>query len=289
VDRKLVALTKDFIEKKLSDLENEYVDFLLKHFAEWKSLAQASQRLLGGETVREEEVPTGYILEFRMLREVLKMEAAGKFDWNNPALRECFEQFVTSDYYKLWGKTITRISLRLAAMSGAKTLVEIGAGRGNLTEIMVKEIAASREPINFIVTDVDPIILESMQKLKNSYPHTHIEALLWDIKKLPPEELIQKIQHPCLIYERASIMYTNIPAIKNMARIADSVVLGDMFNYTGELYAYDEINKKIGGRPLFYSEIKPIVDECFREHFMFDVRAQQVLKYPSTTILIAWK
>jgi hypothetical protein len=128
-----------------------------------------------------------------------------------------------------------------------------------------------------------------MEKLKSNYPQINIETLLWDIKETPSQELIEKIQHPCLSYERASIMYANIPAIENIARIADMVVFGDMFNYTGKLYAYDEIPKKIGVQPLFYSEIKPLLDKCFREHFMFDLRAQEELKYPNTTMLIATK
>jgi uncharacterized SAM-dependent methyltransferase len=217
------------------------------------------------------------------------MEEKGKFDWGNPQLREIFGQLAQSPLYKLSGETITKISLRLADCAGVKTLVEIGAGRGNLTAIMLQQIAASNLPLQLIITDVDPIVLESMEKLKSNYPQITIETLLWDIKEPPPQELLEKVQSPCLAYERASIMYANIPAIENIARIADMVVFGDMFNYTGELYAYDEIPKKIGVQPLFYSEIKPLLDKCFREHFMFDLRAQEELKYPSTTMLIATK
>jgi hypothetical protein len=91
------------------------------------------------------------------------------------------------------------------------------------------------------------------------------------------------------MYERASIMYSNIPALENMASIADIVVFGDMFNYTGELYAYDAISEKIGGKPLFYSQILPLMEKHFSGHFFFDLRAQEALGYPSTTILIGWR
>ena len=84
-------------------------------------------------------------------------------------------------------------------------------------------------------------------------------------------------------------MYANIPSIENITRFSDMVVFGDMFNYTGKLYAYDEISKKIGALPLFYSEMKPILERCFSEHFMFDQRAQEELNFPNTTMLIGLK
>ena len=91
------------------------------------------------------------------------------------------------------------------------------------------------------------------------------------------------------MYERASIMYSNFPAIENMAALADIVVFGDMFNYTDELFAFDKIAEKIGGKPLFYSQIKPFMEKHFTDHFFFDLRAQEALGYPSTTILIGWR
>ena len=84
-------------------------------------------------------------------------------------------------------------------------------------------------------------------------------------------------------------MYTTLPAIRNIARVADIVVSGDLFNYTGALYGYDEIFKKLGVYPLFYRDAKPLLDECFRDHFFLDARAQQEIGFPNTTILIAFK
>jgi hypothetical protein len=282
-------LNQELIKERLSDLEKKYVDFEVEQFAGWENSEKANDRLLHGEEVSEEGVPDSYILEFRMLREVIKMETTGKFDWNNPVLKESFEHFAKSPHYKLWGETITKSSLRLSEYMGVKTLMEIGTGRGNLTEIMLKQLDEYNHPINLIVTDIDNVVLESINKLRSKYPQTSSRTFLWDIKEPPSEELLNQIEHPCLVYERASIMYASIPAIENIARIADIVVFGDMFNYTGKLYSYDEISKKIGGRTLFYSEIKPILDKYFREHYMFDLRAQQKLNYPNTTILLAWK
>jgi len=262
---------------------------LVKHFGEWEKWAGASQKMLDGEKVGEEEIPTDFVLEFKLLRTVLEMEATGKFDWNNPQLREHFGQLAQSPFYTLWGKTITQISLKLAECVGVKTLVEIGAGRGNLTEIMLQQLSELNLPIHLIVTDANPIVIENMEKLKTNYPQIEIDTLIWDIHQPPSTELREKVKHPCLSYERASILYTNIPSIENITRFSDMVVFGDMFNYTGKLYAYDEISKKIGAFPLFYSEMKPILNKCFSEHFMFDQRAQEELNFPNTTMLIGLK
>jgi hypothetical protein len=282
-------LTKEILQSKLADLEKTYVDFCLKQFGSWKDFALATRRIYKGEAVDEADVPASYLHEFRMLREVLKMEATGKFDWTNPVLKESFSHFVTSDYYKIWGATITEISLRIAQLAGVKTLVEIGAGKGNLTEIMITRLDKAGMTIPLIVTDVSPAVLENIGKLKNRFQHLPVATMAWDIKEQPPAEFVQMIQHPCLMYERASIMYSNIASIENMAAIADIVVFGDMFNYTGELDAYDDIAKKIGGEPLFYSGIRLLMEKCFQDHFMFDLRAQEALGYPSTTILIGWR
>ncbi len=134
-----------------------------------------------------------------------------------------------------------------------------------------------------------PAVLENIDKLAAGHPGIAMRTMPWDITQPPPLALLEAIERPCLIYERASIMYSNIPALENMASVADIVVFGDMFNYTGELYAYDSISEKIGGKPLFYSQIRPLMEKHFSGHFFFDLRAQEALGYPSTTILIGWR
>jgi hypothetical protein len=284
-----MKLTKESLQKKLADLEKPYVAFLIDQFAGWRSFADATQRLLDGRPVSEADCPESYLHEFRMLREVLAMDTTGSFDWNNPVLRESFAHFAVSPFYRIWGDTIARIALRLAEEAGVKTLVEIGAGRGHMTDIMVKQMVAEDCRLPLVVTDVAPAVLENIGKLAAGYPGIAIRTLPWDITRQPPQALIEAVTRPCLIYERASIMYSNIPALENMASIADIVVYGDMFNYTGDLYAYDSISEKIGGKPLFYSQIRPLMEQHFTDHFFFDLRAQHELAYPSTTVLIGWR
>ncbi len=41
-------LTEELVKEKLADLEQEYVDYLIDHFAEWETWAKASKRVADG-------------------------------------------------------------------------------------------------------------------------------------------------------------------------------------------------------------------------------------------------
>lgn len=284
-----MKLSKESMRQNLADLEKPYVAFLCEQFSLWRRFAEITQQLMEGKAVSDTDCPGPYLHECKMLREVLAMEATGSFDWNNPVLKESFAHFATSPFYMMWGETIAKVALRLAQEAGVKTLVEIGAGRGHMTDIMARQMAAEGCSLPLVVTDVAPAVLEDIEKRRSRYPEQALQTMAWDITQPPPAALLAAAEQPCLMYERASIMYSNIPALENMAAVADIVVLGDMFNYTGELYAFDAISEKIGGKPLFYSQIKPLMERLFADHFFFDLAAQEALGYPSTTILIGWR
>ena len=282
-------LTKGAIKEKLADLETRYCSFMMEHFACWEQWAEQSGRLLAGKEVPEDEVPEPFRFEYRMSKVVMEMEATGAWDWKNPKLRKVFEEAAENPLYQLTAETITESAIRLCGEAGVKTLIEVGAGKGHLTSFMAGKLAGQDSSIKLIVTHTDQLILQNIDKIKSDYPRLNLETLQWDINQPPAQALMEKIERPCLVYERASIIYTTIPAIKNIASFADIVVFGDLFNYTGALYGYDEIFKKLGVVPLFYREVKPILDECYREHFFLDARAQQAIGLPNTSILIAVK
>jgi hypothetical protein len=282
-------LTQEAIRATLSDLENRFCSFMMEHFACWKQWAEQSDRLLAGTAVAEDEVPESFRFEYRLTKVVMEMDAAGAWDWNNPKLRKVFEEAAGNPLYRLMAETITESAIRLCAAAGVKTLLEVGAGKGHLTGVMAGKIAETGGSLKLIVTDTNPAILQNIDAIKSRHSSLNLVTEQWDINQAPPQALLHKIEQPCLVYDRASIIYTAIPAIKNIAGLADAVVFGDMINYTGQLYGYDEIFKKLGVFPLFYRDLKPVLDECFREHFFLDARAQQETGFPTTSILIAYK
>jgi len=282
-------LTKDLIKEKLADLESRYCSFMKEHFACWKQWAEQSDRLLAGTAVAEDEVPESFKFEYRLTKVVMEMDAAGAWDWNNPKLRKVFEEAAGNPLYRLMAETITESAIRLCDEAGVKTLLEVGAGKGHLTGVMAGKLAEKNSSIKLIVTDTNPAILQNIDAIKSQHSGLNLVTQQWDINQSPAQALLEIVEPPCLVYDRASIIYTAIPAIKNIAGLADIVVFGDMINYTGELYGYDEIFKKLGVYPLFYRDVKPVLDECFREHFFLDARAQQETGFPTASILIAFK
>jgi hypothetical protein len=282
-------LTPQLIKNTCSDLEEKYVAYLISHFGQWRVWAEASQRVADRQPVSEQEIPEAFRTEFKITKVIVEMEALGKFDWNSPVLRQLFGELAQGSFYRFFGDTITKIALRLAQSAGVKTLLEIGAGRANLTKIMLDQMAAMNISLPLVTTDSQPVILDNMATLKAEYPMADMAALLWSITDPPPDELIQNAAHPVLVYERYTMNYANVSAIKNIARVADILVLGDWFNCTGELFAYDEVFKKIGAMPFFFKDIKPLLDEHFPNQHVFDQRAIDAINLPNITLLIAWK
>jgi hypothetical protein len=282
-------LKEELLKANLADLEEKYVDHLIKRFGEWELWAEASQRIANREEVKDDEVPEVFHTELKMMRVILEMEDLGKFDWNEPRLSQLFAEVTQDPFYIFFGGMITEISLRLADLAGVKTFLEIGAGRAHLTGIMLKQMREKRKSIPLVATDAQPIILENIGKLKNEYPHVNLETLIWNIVEPPSDELLAKVTSPTLLYERYTLNYANFRAIENIAKVADILVLGDWFNHTGRLYAYDEVFKKIGANPLFYKDVKPLLDDCFPNQYIFDQRALEAIKLPNITLLIAWK
>jgi len=282
-------LAIEAIKENLADLEDRYCRFMMEHFGCWEQWAQQSALLLEGRDVSEDEVPAPFRFEYRMTKVVLEMDADGAWDWKNPKLLKVFEEAAGNPLYRLMAETITESAMRLCGQAGVKTLLEIGAGKGHLTGVMAGKLADHDSPVRLIVTDTDLAILQNIEKITGTHPRFTLETMQWDIKQPASQALVERVEAPCLAYERASILYTAIPAIENIARLADIVVFGDMFNYTGALYAYDEIFKKLGAFPLFYREVKPVLERCFREHFFLDERAQREIGFPNTSILIAFK
>ena len=282
-------LTEAVLKEKLADLEQQYFDHVVERFAEWEVWAKASQRIADGEEVRDDEIPQAFHAELKMMKVILEMENLGTFDWNNPKLRKIFGEIVKEPFYLFYGGMVTAIALRLADIVGGKTFLEIGAGKANLTNIMLQKMSEHGTMFPLVVTDAQPVILDNIKGLKDNYPQANLETLLWDIVDTPSDELRSKVVPPTLLYERYTLNYATLKAFENIAQVADVLILGDWFNHTGKLYAYDEVFKRIGAQPLFFSDVKPLLDTYFPNYYIFDQRAIDAIKLPNITLLIAWK
>ncbi len=282
-------LTKQTVKEAVADLQERYVAFMLENLADWRRWARASDRMEAGERVEKSDIPAFFHSEYEWARIVIEMDSQGQFNWNDPRIAKLFAQAAQTPFYRLWGETITEISLRLADIAGVRSLLEAGAGRANLTSAMLHKMSERNSSLPLITTDAHEAVLQNIEKLRNDHPSIRQETLVWDVNTPPPEALLEKIEKPALLYERASLTYANYTCIRNCAAVAEVLVLGDYFNYTGELFAYDRIFDKIGVKPLMYRDAKTVLDECFPNRHIVDQEVTDTLGLPNVSLIIAWK
>ena len=282
-------MTSEIIEKALRAIQADYVDFLLEHFSQWHKWAEISNRMEAGEKIEKNEVPLFFQKDYEWIKYLSEKEPGTGFDWKDPVLANLFSGTAETPYYKLWGRTISSSALRLGKIIGAKTLLEIGAGSGSLTRIMLERMEEEDRFIPIVLTDSNPSVIDAMRQLKTDHPNIIKEACIWDINEKPGNEIRDFLEPPVVIYERASFNYSNYASLRNIAVAGDLFVFGDFFKYRNKLFGYDRLSEKIGLKPLMYSAFKNLLDELNLYDYLFDLEATEKLGYPDVTMIIAWK
>jgi hypothetical protein len=284
----MYMITRKQVEQAVTGWQERYVVFLSEHAAQWRTWAEQSDSMVAGAEVRLEDVPDFFKPDYGWAEVVLDMSSQGEFNWNDPRIAELFAQAVQTPFYKMWGETIVGISLALADSAGIASLVEMGAGRGNLSAHMLASLQEKAMGQPVVITDTHETVLENLAGLQQKFPNRSIETVLWDVNNPAPKQ-VAGLSTPVLLYERASLTYANFAAVENLAQVADVMVLGDYFNYTGELFAYDRIFEKIGLKPLMYSDVKPILQSCFSDHMIVDLQVHETIALPNVSLIVAWK
>ncbi len=281
-------ITETQIEQAIAGSRERFVEFLCEQAAPWRTWAEQADSMVAGEQVTIEDVPDFFKSDYEWAEVVLDIGAQGRFDWNDPRIAGLFAKAVQTPFYRLWGEVIVDTALALIKTAGIASLVEIGAGRGNLSAGMLEGLQARGMDHPLVITDAHVTVLDNLSGMQQRYPDRRLDTVVWDVNEGAPLQLAD-LSAPVLLYERASLTYANFKAIENLAQVADIVVLGDYFNYTGELFAYDLLFEKIGLKPLMYSDVRPVLDRCFSEHIIVDREVQARIGLPNVCLIIAWK
>jgi hypothetical protein len=281
-------ITRTQVEQAISGSRERFVEFLCEQAASWRIWAELADSMVAGEKVTIEDVPDFFKSDYEWAEVVLDMGTQGRFDWNDPRIAGLFAKAVQTPFYRLWGEVIVATALALIKTAGIASLIEIGAGRGNLSAGMLEGLQAHGMDQPLVITDAHATVLDNLAGLRRMFPDRRLETVVWDVNQSAPHQL-EDARAPVLLYERASLTYANFKAIENLAQAADIVVLGDYFNYTGELFAYDLLFEKIGLKPLMYSDVRPVLDSCFSEHIIVDREVQTRIGLPNVCLIIAWK
>ena len=277
------------VEAHFSAQQQTYVAFMCEHLQGWREWALASNRMEQGEQVAKDTVEPFFHTEYEWMRIALEMDARGSFDWNDPRLGKLFAAAAQTEFYRFWGDQITAIALAFADLINAGSLLEVGAGRGNLTAPMLEKLGKRPHPLPLVLTDAHETLLEQLPRLSAQYPAVPLQAQLWNFCEATPAALREALTRPVVAYERASLTYATIGALENLASVADAVVLGDYFNYTGELYGYDRISSRVGLKPLMYADARPLLDKLFDQVWEFDQAATEALGVPNISLVLAWR
>jgi hypothetical protein len=282
-------LSVDEVQRGLKDIEENYTRHLIEHFGEWKKWAEQSDRMYAGEEVKEEEVPQVFQIEMRVVKVIKEMEALGEFDWGNPTLKLLFAEMASGPFHRYFGGIIADIVLKLSKITAASSLIEIGAGDGRLTELLLARMREKKLSLPLLITDSKPVVETAALKLKEQYPEISLQSFVWDITKPPTGEMDKKITHPAILYERYGLTYTNYQAIDNLAQVGDILVLGGFFNNTSDIYGYDKIFAKIGVKNLLLSEVEKKLREHYPNIYVVDRKVTETIQFPNTTLLLAWR
>ncbi|HUT83956.1 MAG TPA: hypothetical protein VMX95_04835 [Thermodesulfobacteriota bacterium] len=282
-------VSMDEVKKGLRDIEENYTRYLISHFREWKKWAEQSDTIYEGREVKEEEVPPVFLTEMRIMKVIKEMETLGEFDWNNQTLRLLFSELSSGPFYTYFGGIIAHITIELAKLCKASHLVEVGAGDGRLTEILLARMKERNVQIPLLLTDSKPVVEVASTKVREKYPAMEIESMIWDIMKPPSTEMLTRISHPSIIYERYSLTYTNYQAIANLAQVGDVLVMGGWFNNTGAIYGYDKVFAKLGFKSLLLEEIEKKLKEHYPCIYALDRAVKEAIDFPNTTLLLAWR
>jgi len=282
-------LSMDDVRAGLKDIEENYTRHLTTHFGEWKTWAEQSDRMYAGEEVKEEEVPQVFQTEMRVVKVLKEMDELGEFDWNNPTLKLLFAELASGPFHRYFGGIIADTVMRLAKITTVSSLIEIGAGDGRLTELLLARMKEKKLFLPLLLTDSKPVVEIATLKLKEQYPEIPLQSFVWDITKPPAPEVKNNISHPALLYERYGLTYTNYQAIDNLAQVGDILVLGGFFNNTSDIYGYDKIFAKIGFKNLLLSEVEKKLKAHYPNIYAVDRKVTETIQFPNTTLLLAWR
>jgi len=277
------------VRSELAGVEKGYTDFIKSYFENWEVWGNASERVYQGEDVSESEIPKAFHTEMKMMKMILKMEAAGEFDWNNPGVRKMFSEFSQSPFYTFFGDTVVEIAFRLAKLVGAGSMIEIGAGSGNLTRKMVNLMKKNDNFYPLLLTDNKPIVLEQPENIMKESGFENIKSVIWDIANKPSQDIKSFLKSPVVCYERYTVTYTSPAVIKNIAEVADVLVMGDWLCNTDQVFGYDKVFSKIGAKRILFSDVKRELDNFYSHYYFFDKAAQDAIKSPYTGLMIALK
>ena len=282
-------INKEAILKCIEDPMDQYQQKMTEALGDWTELLDASEKLLAGKVVRDDELSPPFRPMVKMMRLIMQVTKESEWNWSNPAAQEIFKDKAKSKIYKIFTEAIVGIVSSIIRTVEIGTLVEVGTGPGQVTSSLCKEMIENNINIPIVISDRAPSISQTGENLRKSFPSLTIDDFIWDIRENPPKELTATLTTPVLLFERFCLPYAGYIAIDRIGPIADILVMEDDLNLTGKKEAPDVIYEKIGAQFLTFKEAKKHLGKHFSLIHTCDKKNIESINAIVTTFTLAIK
>ena len=282
-------INRETILACIKDPMEHYHQKMKSTIGDWKPLIGVSEKLLAGTEVENDECPASLLPLLNLMKLIMKITKESEWDWSNPAIQEAFKSMAESHLYKMFAEATVGVVSSIIRTVEIGTLVEVGTGPGQVTERLCEEMMQHNLAVPIIISDKSPTISDIGGKLRKSFPQLTINDFVWDFKENPPDELVEKLTKPVLIFERFCIPYGGYASIDKISPIADILIMVDDLNLTGKKEAYDIIMEKIGSQFFVYVEAKKYLEKHFSFIHTCDSKTIEAINLPVTDFTLAIK
>jgi len=267
----------------------QYYREMTTTLSNWQPLEDAAEKLLQGQEVRDDEVPAVYLPLIKMMRVVAQVKKESDWDWANPAIQDIFKNKAESQLYKIFTNVMVGTVTSIVKRFKIGTLIEVGTGPGKVTASLCEEMSKNNINIPIIISDRAPGIMNIRDQLQQSFPTLTFKAFIWDIREIPPDELVAHITAPVLLFERFCLPYAGHDALDMISPIADILILQDDLSLTGKKLAYDILYGKMGTQFLTYRQTREHLEKYFSFIHTCDREITRAINSSVTTFTLAIK
>jgi hypothetical protein len=266
----------------------QYCETMRTTIGDWQPLLKVSEKILAGAEVRNNDVQPELQFLVEWMRLIMEVTRDGQWDWTSPAVQAVYKNYADSMIYKTFAVATVGIVIALLKTGLVGTVLEIGTGPGQVSEALCKKMTEENLSVPLIISDRAPAIASVGENLRKNFPALSIADFVWDIRKAPPEGLVEKLDGPVLLFERFCIPYGGYEAIDRVAPVADIMLMVEDLNLTGKKEAYDVIYEKIGLQFFTFQEARKYLEKHFSFIHTCDRETIDAINLPVTdfTLLI---
>jgi len=283
-------IDKQGILDGIADPIKRYNDKMTHDFSDWQPLEDAAARMLEGKPVSDDDFIPPFRPLVKMMRTIMEKSRDNSWSWSDPEVLAVFKEVSEGAVYNLFSETIIDIVTCIIKRADIGTLVEVGTGTGKVTADLCLEMqkkAATDVPL--VISDQSPMIKQTADQLRQTYPEIDITDIVWDLKKGRHEHFDTSVRKPILVFERFCMPYAGYDAIDVIAEIADILILVDDLSITGEKASFDRIYERIGSQFLVFEEAKKRLEKHFSFIHVCDREIIERVNSPVTSFTLAIK